>query len=73
MCVNKKMAPGIEIPRVLTSQTWKNGHYLINGWDPPILYQNVLSYAGQPLVGLHDVNSIAISEMIINVLISLQI
>ena len=64
------MAPGIEIPRVLLKLKI---YYLINEWDPPILYQNVLSYAGQPLVGLHDVNSIAISEMVINVFISLQI
>ena len=67
------MAPGIEIPRVLTSQRKKRMHYLINGRDPPILYQNVLSYAGQPLVGLHDVNNIATIEIIINIFISLQI
>ena len=67
------MAPGIEIPRVLTSKTWKNDYYLKNGRDPPILYQNVLSYAGQPLETLHDVNNIATSDIIINVLISLQI
>jgi len=66
------MAPGIEIPRVLTSKTWKND-YLKNGRDPPILYQNVLSYAGQPLVGLHDVNNMANIEIIINAFIILQI